>query len=118
MTTPQNEKSMPTWVTASAILLRISNMLFKLAIAAGTMEVDGLRFNAWNTLRRVSVVYFANRSTELEPKMRELMIGALRIAHEVVHNGKPERSIEKCDCAMASEQRELALLLAEDQVAA
>ena len=41
---------------------------------------------------------------------------ALLFAHQEVHAGYPGLSIDECTCAMASEQRELALLLKEAEI--
>ena len=118
MSTPQNDKSMPIWIVAAAKLLRISSILFKLAVInADASIVDDLRFSAWLNLRDTAAYYFNNCSLKISAARREKMIDSLRIAHDSVHDGHAELSIERCTCAMASEQRELALLLAEEVAA-
>jgi hypothetical protein len=106
----------PIWISAAALMLRISHILFKQSGDMGTMAIDCPRFNAWATFRATAIRYMANRSVELEPALQVELDHALFFAHTEVHAGFPGRSIEECDCAMASEQRELALLLAEEAV--
>jgi phosphopantetheine adenylyltransferase len=119
MTTLQKEKSMPIWIVVTANMLRIASMLFKKAVLdADASMVDDCRFNAWLNLRDTAAYFFNNRTLEISVVRREKMIGALRIAHDSVHDGHAELSIERCTCAMASEQRALAVLMAEETMAA
>ena len=109
-------RNMPSWISAATIMLRISSILFKESVDLETMAIDCPRFNAWATFRATAVRYFNNRSAQLEPAHQMELNHALQFAHEEVHAGHAARSIEECDCAMASEQRELALLLEEEAV--
>ena len=106
----------PAWIFATEVVLRISYILLGESMDAETVSIDCPRFSAWATFRATAVRYMANRSTQLEPDHQRELEHALQFAHEEVHAGHAARSVEECDCAMASEQRELALLLAEEQV--
>lgn len=114
MTGAQTEQvQVASFETATAIVLRIANSLFHLAIRGSG---DGTAWQAWSACRGLASRFLATRSISLTASECEVMADALTVAHEISHGldrGAPCVAIEHCECSMAKDQRELAQVFAD-----
>jgi hypothetical protein len=108
------------WQIASAILLKMSHMVFYAAapdIGSVEMNHESPFFAAWKPLRDISEIFLSNRSAGLDTTHYEEMTKALKIAHSAYHEtvltSGNEHPLSICDCLIARDVRDLLAFVAE-----
>jgi hypothetical protein len=109
--------AVPLWEQANKIVRALATPLFEQwKISDENDPVESQSYNAWFALRKISELFLANRSTRLRTADRELLTGALRIAHELAHDSLPgdAPAVVDCSCRVAEHIRDLVVVIAED----
>jgi hypothetical protein len=107
----------PAYLTAVALLLRLSGPLFKRWAASEAEENEQAFYDAWATLRRTAEWFLAKSSMLLSSLDNVALLDAFKAAHDSYHTGarilgEVAPSSDHCPCHVAQTIRELKTVLA------